>query len=372
MSSYRIIKIFFSTTLIIVIVFIFDLLVNVILSENFKKKIGTTRNYSLKSIKFHHEIASNIDLYEYWGNKKYKVVTNQYSMRVLNKDKREIKKNKENIGFVGDSFVYGSGINYEDHFINILDNNNFNYNFLNLGYVSYSPSIYYKKIKYFLEVENLNFDKIFLFVDHSDVQDEGLFYRENSDGNIIRKWHSDEEAYKKNKKYILKNFLKQNSFIFKIYEHFVSPKISNNSKKCVLDNYKKNYINYMEVERFGYGYDKEIYKKKWVNEGLNKISKYLNEILFLSKKYNFKLFIVYYPSAMEVLDKIHYNSSKHFVFLKEWSVKNNVNFINTYDEFNQFEDNKKNYLQNFIECDVHWNVSGHLKISKILSNIIDD
>ena len=114
MKSYKIINIFAGSILIILMVLIFDLLINIVMPENFKKKIGTTRNYSLKSIKFHHKVASNIDLYEFWGNKKYKVVTNKYSMRVLSKNKRKINNSKKNIGFIGDSFVYGSGIDYEN------------------------------------------------------------------------------------------------------------------------------------------------------------------------------------------------------------------------------------------------------------------
>ena len=88
------------------------------ISDRIEIKLATF-SISLKSIKFHHKVASNIDLYEFWGNKKYKVVTNKYSMRVLSKNKRKINNSKKNIGFIGDSFVYGSGIDYENHFINI-------------------------------------------------------------------------------------------------------------------------------------------------------------------------------------------------------------------------------------------------------------
>ena len=87
MLNTKIINFFKTLITIVSIIVILDILINILLSENLKKKIGTTRNYSLKSIKFHHKIASNIDLYEFWGNKKYKVVTNKYSMRVLNKNK---------------------------------------------------------------------------------------------------------------------------------------------------------------------------------------------------------------------------------------------------------------------------------------------
>ena len=365
-------KLILATIIIVILALVFDLILNIILPEKFKKTIGTTRNYSLKSVKYHHEIAPNIDVYEHWGKKKYRVVTNEHSFRVLSKDSRKINNLKKKIGFIGDSFVYGAGIEYKNHFINILNNKNNKYSLLNLGYVSYSPSIYYKKLKYFLEKKNFKFDKIFLFIDHSDIQDEGLFYRENSKGNIVRKWDSDTEIKNKNKKYFIKNYLKQNSFIFKFYEHFNSPKISERSKKCILNKEEKNYINYLEPERFGYGYQKEIYQKKWVNEGINNILGYLDKILSLSKKYNFELHIVYYPSAMEILDKIHFISSKHFNFLNEWSFENKINFINTYNEFIQNDDEKMNYLKNFIECDNHWNKNGHNIIANSLLNLLNE
>ena len=372
MKSYKIIKILLSSILIIFVFLLFDLLINIILPENLKKKIGTTRNYSLKSINFHHEIAPNINLYEHWGSKKYKVVTNRFSMRVLNKNKGMINKSKENIGFIGDSFVYGSGINYKKHFINLLEENNNNYNLLNLGYVSYSPSIYYKKLKNLIDVQNLKLNKVFIFVDHSDIQDEGIFYREDSKGNIVRKWYNDEKVNNKNKKYKIKNYFKQNSFIYKFYEHFNSPKVSKKTNKCISNIAEKNYINYIDSNRFGYSYREEIYKEEWVNEGINKILIYLDKILQLSKKHKFEIHIVFYPSAMEILEDIHFSSSKHFIFLNEWALKNKISFINTYNQFNENNGAKNNFLDNFIKCDVHWNDLGHFKMFESLSGFINN
>ena len=47
--------------------------------------------------------------------------------------------------------------------------------FLNAGVASYSPSIYYRKIKYLLE-SGLQFDEVVLFSDTSDVTDEATSY----------------------------------------------------------------------------------------------------------------------------------------------------------------------------------------------------
>src|SRR5262249_13185665 len=47
--------------------------------------------------------------------------------------------------------------------------------FLNAGVASYSPSIYYKKIKYLLD-RGLKFDEVVLLSDSSDVEDEATSY----------------------------------------------------------------------------------------------------------------------------------------------------------------------------------------------------
>ena len=354
-------KILKSSILIILLVFVFDLLINLILPENIKKKIGTSRNYSLKSERFHHEIASKINVNELWGNKKYKVKTNELAMRIGQNEDFKIDRDKEYIGFIGDSFVYGSGIDYKDHFITKLNINN--YNFLNLGYVSYSSSIYFKKIEYFIKNKKINFRKIFIFIDHSDIQDEGLFYREDASGNIVKYWIDDQEVKSKNRKYIVKNYLKQNSFIFKLYENIAAPNITSSTERCLKKNNNVNYKEYIDLDRFGFSYLKNTNNRKWVDRGINKTKDYLDKIKLLSEKYNFKLVIVNYPSALEVIDNIKSENSMHFKFLSEWSNKNDVNLIDTRDDF-ILENNINDYLNNFISCDVHWNKNGHEIISK--------
>ena len=368
MRLKKIIKFFTNFIIIFIITLSLDLLINLILSEKFKKSIGTSRNYSLRSERFHHETASNINVYEYWGKKKYRIKTNKYSMRSQEDEVFKIDELKKNIGFIGDSFVYGSGIEYKKHFISLVKNNNDNYNYFNMGYVSYSPSIYFKKLKFFIEEKKLNFDKIYIFIDHSDIQDEGIFYREDYKGNIVRKWLSDKEVKKKNFKYLFKNYLKQNSFLFKFSENFNTPKISKKSNNC-LSSSDQNYDKYIDKERFGYSYNLDMQKKEWVVNGINKTQTYLDKINNLSKKYNFEINIVTYPSALEVIEKILPKESQHFIFLKNWSIKNNVNLINTNNDF-LINNGLDGYLVNFIKCDVHWNDKGHEIIGKnILSNL---
>lgn len=358
--------------IILIIILIFDLIINLIIPEKIKKRIGIVGNYSLKSDKFHHIIAPNINLTNRWGQKKYKIITNKYSMRINEADKIDI--NKKNIGFIGDSFVYGSGIDYREHFLSLLQNKIKDHNLLNLGYVSYSPSIYYKKIKDLIERSNLEFSRIFIFIDHSDIQDEGIFYREDKNGNIVRAWESDEINKKRSRKYIFKNYLKQNSFIYKLHDIFSLPQISKKSGECLKNkNDKKiNFLDYLDYERISYGFDKKVSQKKWVDKGLKKTNIYLNKIMELSKKYKFDITLVYYPSATEIITNVSLDKNLHFQLLKEWSINNKIDLINTAKNFKKYNNGKDNYLNFFIKCDVHWNKNGHSIIAKNIINYLEN
>jgi hypothetical protein len=80
---------------------------------------------------------------------------------------------------IGDSFTEGIGMPFEDSFAGLLDHAGKErpekIKFLNADVASYSPSIYYKKIKYLLE-KGLRFDEVVLFSDTSDVTDEATTY----------------------------------------------------------------------------------------------------------------------------------------------------------------------------------------------------
>ena len=54
------------------------------------------------------------------------------------------------LGIIGDSFVEGLGVGYEETFVGII-NLKTTPEIANLGVSSYSPKIYYSKLKYFID-----------------------------------------------------------------------------------------------------------------------------------------------------------------------------------------------------------------------------
>lgn len=348
-------------------ILVLDVLVNVLLPKQFTRSFGIMKNFSLYSEKFHHLPNNKIGIYDLWGNKKFTVYTNEYSFRVSKKERLEkIKIDSKYNGFIGDSFIWGVGINYSDHFINKL--NEIKNKNINIGYVSWSPSIYHNRIKYLIS-KNLKFEKIFVFIDHSDIADEGLLYYETHDGKIIRPWRKN----KTNLQFKIKNFLKTYSFIYRLFE-VLDYKFFNKNIEIYNCKHKKQINDYCfdlnTWDRFAYGFDNEIFKKEWVKKGQTKSENYIKKLADLSKKNNFNILLVYYPSGLEVLQGIEFNKSQHYKFVKDLSIKFNLKFIDLSSIYKNIKDPKKNYEYYFIKNDIHWNEKSHQQIFEILKKFL--
>tara|TARA_B110000971_G_scaffold197800_1_gene213891 strand:- start:164 stop:598 length:435 start_codon:yes stop_codon:yes gene_type:complete len=140
----------------------------------------------------------------HWGGFTKTIITN--SIGFIDKNNRNIKKinsQKKQILLIGDSFIEGSGLDYEYTFAGLLnDHLGENFEILNSAVGSYSPSIYFKKTEYYIN-EGYKFDQAIIFLDVSDVFVE-LFIEFDSIGNI--------KIYKETKKTIsLKKILDFNN-----------------------------------------------------------------------------------------------------------------------------------------------------------------
>jgi hypothetical protein len=124
-------------------------------------------------------LASNFDGYDVWGDLRYRLVTDSLGFKDASARTVPLKSDSRRILLIGDSFTEGIGLNFEDSFAGMLyragQERSEKIEFLNAGVLSYSPSIYYKKIKYLLQ-SGLQFDEVVLFSDTSDVRDEATSY----------------------------------------------------------------------------------------------------------------------------------------------------------------------------------------------------
>ncbi|WP_024508649.1 hypothetical protein [Bradyrhizobium sp. ARR65] len=128
---------------------------------------------------YDHGFAPNFDGYDIWGEARYRLITDNLGFKDSSTREVPLKATSRRILIIGDSFAEGIGMPFENSFAGLLQQAGQSradkVEFLNAGVASYSPTIYYHKIKYLLD-RGLTFDEVVLFSDSSDVEDEATSY----------------------------------------------------------------------------------------------------------------------------------------------------------------------------------------------------
>lgn len=128
---------------------------------------------------YDHGFAANFDGYDVWGELRHRLVTDSLGFKDASARNIPLKSASRRVLLIGDSFAEGIGMNFEDSFAGLLhragQERSEKVEFLNAGVASYSPSIYYRKIKHLLDI-GLRFDEVVVFSDTSDVTDEATSY----------------------------------------------------------------------------------------------------------------------------------------------------------------------------------------------------
>ena len=317
---------------------------------------------------YHHGLTANIDIIEPWGfSLEKRLITNSIGFRDFTK--KEVLKipKKKRLLLIGDSAIEGAGYDYEYTIGGLLQNHLIDtYEVLNSAVGSYSPSIYYRKIKYYLD-EGYVFDKSIIFLDPSDIIDE-LFIKFDSNENIIVE-ENDESKFSD---FLLNNFLIFRSFLrlsdgTESLKNYIKLKYkaSNKFNKSFFDTTAEDTLFYRmtHVDRSAWTFDNSLFKD--YKKGIQKSEKYLDKLIKLLKENNVEIDFVLYPHPSQIVYKDLY----HHPYWENWATKNNINFISLYPNFDG-QDKRKIVLDTFIFGDLHWNKKGTKIIFNSLINKI--
>ena len=350
-------------------ILIFDFLISNLIFKNtpYWNVVNWEEKYwRIPSNIYHHDILPNIDKVEKWGGKINKrIVTN--SIGFVDKKNRTVPKinvNKKRILLVGDSFIEGSGLNYEFTVAGLLDEYlGNNYEILNSAVGSYSPSIYFKKTKFYLD-KGYKFNQALVFLDISDIYDE-LFIKFDDNENILTYEERKNRSFAKKKFYALGRFLRDNTITFR-FLNIISDKLeiaknylklkSKTSKELNRSFFNTNQKDVMfyrmtHIDRGFWTFDEKKFGE--IEEGLEQSKKYLLKLFDLLKKNNISSTLIIYPWPTQIL----YGDNYHQIIWKEFAEKYEVDFINMYEYFNS-ENKEKFIFENFIYGDIHWNKKG--------------
>jgi len=125
----------------------------------------------------HHAFRPGCTAIEHWGGNSYEVFTNSLGLRDERIREVPLVDTRPRILMLGDSFTQGLGATWRDTFVGKIASRFPQYEFLNGGLDSYSPSNYLNVARIVLAA-GVELDEVIVFIDISDTQDEAAYYRD--------------------------------------------------------------------------------------------------------------------------------------------------------------------------------------------------
>lgn len=320
---------------------------------------------------YHHGFRPNVSSTTRWGPYEYAIHTN--SLGFLDSAPREVplESDKRRILVIGDSFVEGIGLPWEQGFVAELERRlGPEIEVLNAGGVSYCPMIYELKVRYLIEEVGLRFDQLVVFIDISDIQDEVNYqsfvpHLPSLADRVGARAHA---------------FLSANSLTTYAVEELLRKKRGGVStaidpSKMVsadiefyyqdLEAYKDGGQEVVEIGRWEWTFSKPLLEA-WGRKGLRLAEEDMSELVDLCKAHGIGVVVCVYPSPAQIiardLNSIQVQTWRHFTKEKQ------VGFMNLFPKFIGEEVGRARevYREYFIEGDVHWNPAGHRLVAEEL------
>jgi|TARA_B110000483_G_C18183966_1_gene538155 hypothetical protein len=332
-------KLVFSFFIILSILVLFELILRIV-------NLGYLSFSLERSDVFHHKNLENnyFTSYDFSNEKEWNNVDIFYDdlgnrFNGTNKNKN---KNSNKYIFLGDSFTEALQIRWEKTFVGLVEKKFKNHEIINLGVTTYSPSIYYLKIKQDIN-DYKNIDKLIIQIFNYDFIDDEYYKVYSNVPNISNP-----------KEYISK--LK-----------YISPQKDMNRKREIVDFFKKQLkksylIRYLKKIQKTYFYQKVTWTnptETFVRQNSITINA-LIKIKEICQSKNIDLSIFMIPDKKKLIkneNDIHYNEFKKIM------KNNNFNFIDILPYFNGHNDL-------FFKKDLHLTEKGHGVLSTVLINYL--
>jgi len=296
---------------------------------------------------YHHDLLPNAITKERWGNTTYLILTNSLGFKDETARNVPLFSSKYRILFMGDSFTEGMGIPFGQTFVGLIGKKlEGQAEILNAAVASYSPKLYFLKIKDLLENKMLKFDEVAVFIDISDVQDEIVYSGFNNktyigarikkcilDNSVIGRWLNQRGIIKIFREYLGLDYVLPSG---------IDPNM-----------FRKNY----SLERGRWTFDPIVYNK-WGAIGVDLALKNMDELYMLLAARNIKMTVTVYPWPEQIVNG-DLNSIQVGIW-KKFCHERNIPFLNLFPIFiPPGIEASKMVLDNYIKGDDHWNEKGH-------------
>lgn len=331
----------------------------------YKQVTKNEQQIRCESAVYHHGLKPKMDRIIAWGPRRYHLITNSLGFRDFSEREVPLETDRYRILLIGDSFTEGLGVEYSKTYAGLITKqlDKSGIQVLNAACVTYSPTIYLRKVQDLLE-KGLRFNELVVFLDVSDIADETEYFFLDDKGNVgshMEKLYEltqarrkrEEEAgialptRSKNRTSSLMQTLQQNSllmrFSFYIYfQIFPKPPVTN-FYRSAWTQIRESYINYAV-------------------KGLPQASRRMTDLLNLLRDRGIRMTVVIYPWPDQLTAKEKMNLQE--IYWTAWSFKNGVSLIDCFPNFRK--KTVEESFQYYIRDDMHFNEKGHALMADII------
>ncbi len=328
-------------------------------------------SYRIQSSIYHHDLAPLIDAAAAWGPRRHILHTNSLGFKDATARKVTALTSHRRVLLIGDSFTEGVGFPYESTFAGRIASalNSENTEVLNAAVVSYSPTIYYRKVKYLVEEKRLHLDEVVVFLDISDIADEALFYDLDHDESVIFHMEGAPDwaqalfrfnAADPGPNRTLRSTVRNNSVV----AHLASDlRVRRQRSRFETDADGELRLPLVDRPRATWTYDASV-MQDYGERGLKRAAERMRQLKGVLDGHGIDMTVVVYPWPDQVLyDRA---DSKHVEYWRMWCARNDVRFMDLFPPFfplagETSEDALRRY---FLPGDVHFSAVGHATMAE--------
>jgi hypothetical protein len=317
----------------------------------------------------HHSYKPNCSFQDHWGKSWYDFSTNSLGLR--DEEIRQITPTdaRPRILLLGDSFTEGQ-LAWKDSFAGMIADHLPQYDFLNGGVGSYSPSNYLNVARIVL-ASGTQFDEAIIFIDTGDAADEASFYRDIDAsgavaGPLRQQWNK--SWYATFRYFIAKHLLLSDYLLERLerqlvahgYYHLTMTLLSANAFD--VEGAAWPYRQVDEADPYPAGF-----APLGVEGGIAKEKAKMTLLWQELQRHNVPISVVVYPYPGQVLhDTV---DSRQVLIWREWCEGRCRRFISLFPQFltvkQQCPQSQPGcwYINNFIFGDFHYNANGNATVA---------
>jgi len=319
---------------------------------------------------YHHTLRANFNGYDVWGPLRNRVYTNSLGFKDASARVVPHVSDRKRILFIGDSFTEGIGLPYEDTFVGQFAAAFPHIEVLNAGVSSYSPSIYYEKIKHLLN-SGLHFDETIVFIDISDIQNEAQDYYHDEQG-VVRTATNipDHCSHLPTKSWWQKAFFVAD-FVNEAVsaERFMSFVATASAAALMAEN--RPYSRDVQIASWTYNPNTPCYGPHGVQGGVDKAKRQMDRLYDLLNARGVPLSVGVYPWTQQLLYDVE--DSLQVRIWHEWCEGKCKAFYNHFPAFFRYKEQHAGFLKRlYIWGDHHLTSQGNRVISGDLAKAYRD